>query len=78
MSRSKAQQRFPEIDPYDRGLLEVADGNRIYWETSGNPHGRPALVVHGGPGSGGRRGARTLFDPDAFRIVLFDQRGCGE
>ncbi|WP_327147798.1 prolyl aminopeptidase [Nocardia sp. NBC_01329] len=68
---------FPEIEPYDSGLLEVSDDNLIYWETSGNPRGKPALVVHGGPGGGGRRGARTLFDPDMFRIVLFDQRGCG-
>ncbi len=58
-------------------MLDVGDENRIYWESSGNPQGRPALVVHGGPGSGGSRGARRTFDPDAFRIVLFDQRGCG-
>ncbi|WP_051132949.1 prolyl aminopeptidase [Nocardia paucivorans] len=69
---------FPDIAPYDHGLLDVGDGNRIYWETSGNPDGIPALVVHGGPGGGGRRGARKTFDPDVFRIVLFDQRGCGE
>ncbi|WP_433600479.1 prolyl aminopeptidase [Nocardia sp. CA-135953] len=78
MSVSEARQSFPGIEPYESGLLDVGDHNRIYWETSGNPHGQPALVVHGGPGSGGRRGARRLFDPDAFRIVLFDQRGCGE
>ncbi len=66
------------IEPYASGLLDVGADNRIYWETSGNPDGRPALVVHGGPGGGGRRGSRRLFDPDAFRIVLFDQRGCGE
>ncbi|MFC9437412.1 prolyl aminopeptidase [Nocardia sp. NPDC057030] len=71
-------QPFPEIEPYARGLLEVGDGNRIYWETSGNPEGKPALVVHGGPGSGGKRGARRNFDPAVYRIVLFDQRGCGE
>lgn len=66
------------IGPYESGLLDVGDDNRIYWETSGNPNGQPALVVHGGPGSGGRREAGGRFDPDAFRIVLFDQRGCGE
>lgn len=71
------RQPFPEIEPYESGLLDVGDGNRIYWESSGNPHGRPALVVHGGPGSGGSRGSRRTFDPDSFRIVLFDQRGCG-
>ncbi|WP_432253229.1 prolyl aminopeptidase [Streptomyces sp. HNM1019] len=69
---------FPPVTPYAHGLLEVGDGNRIYWETSGNPQGKAALWVHGGPGSGGRRGARTMFDPEVFRIVLFDQRGCGE
>ncbi|WP_416565333.1 prolyl aminopeptidase [Nocardia testacea] len=78
MTASGSPQPFPPIEPYDSGLLEVGEGNRIYWETSGNPDGRPALVVHGGPGSGGHRGARTVFDPEVFRIVLFDQRGCGE
>ncbi|MEU6586823.1 prolyl aminopeptidase [Nocardia sp. NPDC046763] len=78
MSGSVVRQPFPEIEPYASGLLDVGDDNQIYWETSGNPHGRPVLVVHGGPGGGGRRGARKTFDPDLFRIVLFDQRGCGE
>ncbi|MFE0875958.1 prolyl aminopeptidase [Streptomyces smyrnaeus] len=63
---------------YAHGLLDVGDSNRIYWETSGNPDGKAALCVHGGPGSGGRRGSRQLFDPEVYRIVLFDQRGCGE
>lgn len=69
---------YPPIEPYQSGLLDVGDGNRIYWETSGNPDGKPAVVVHGGPGSGGRRGSRRYFDPERYRIVLFDQRGCGE
>ncbi|MFF4652094.1 prolyl aminopeptidase [Streptomyces sp. NPDC001380] len=69
---------FPPIEPYDRGLLDVGDGNRVYWETSGNPDGKPVLCVHGGPGAGGSRGSRRAFDPEVFRIVLFDQRGCGE
>ncbi|GAA2001510.1 prolyl aminopeptidase [Nocardiopsis rhodophaea] len=69
---------FPPIEPYARGLLDVGDGNRIYWETSENPDGKPALFVHGGPGSGGRRTSRQAFDPDVYRIVLFDQRGCGD
>ncbi|MEE4598477.1 prolyl aminopeptidase [Streptomyces sp. DSM 41524] len=73
-----AAEPFPPVEPYAHGLLEVGDGNRIYWETSGNPQGKAALCVHGGPGSGGRRGARGMFDPEVFRIVLFDQRGCGE
>ncbi|MGP4111066.1 prolyl aminopeptidase [Streptomyces sp. 4N509B] len=68
---------FPPVEPYAHGLLDVGDGQRIYWETSGSPEGLPALCVHGGPGSGGRRGSRRMFDPDVYRIVLFDQRGCG-
>ncbi len=69
---------FPPIEPYDHGLLDVGDGNRIYWEACGNPEGKPALVVHGGPGAGGGRGSRRTFDPERYRLVLFDQRGCGE
>ncbi|MEU6497515.1 prolyl aminopeptidase [Streptomyces sp. NPDC046984] len=71
-------QPFPPIEPYAQGLLDVGGGNQIYWETSGNPVGKAALCVHGGPGSGGRRGSRKAFDPEVFRIVLFDQRGCGK
>jgi proline iminopeptidase len=69
---------YPAVEPYETGLLDVGDGNQIYWETSGNPDGKVALCVHGGPGAGGSRGARKAFDPERFRIVLFDQRGCGE
>jgi proline iminopeptidase len=68
---------YPEIEPHRQGMLEVGDGNRVYWETCGNPRGKPAVVVHGGPGSGCSTWHRTLFDPDTYRIVLFDQRGCG-
>lgn len=75
---TRAAKLFPEIEPYEHGLLDVGDGNQIYWETSGNPTGKPALVVHGGPGGGGRHGPRKLFDPSVYRIALFDQRGCGE
>ncbi|MEU3693694.1 prolyl aminopeptidase [Streptomyces narbonensis] len=63
--------------PYDQGLLDVGDGNLVHWEVSGNPAGRPALVVHGGPGSGSSPHNRRYFDPEAYRLVLFDQRGCG-
>jgi proline iminopeptidase len=69
--------RFPAIEPYDRGMLDVGDGHRVYWETCGNPDGRPAIYLHGGPGSGSTPGARRYFDPDAYRVVLFDQRGSG-
>ena len=58
-------------------MLEVGDGERIYWETCGEPKGKPALVLHGGPGSGCTPWQRRLFDPGAYRVVLFDQRGCG-
>ncbi|NES27639.1 prolyl aminopeptidase [Micromonospora terminaliae] len=68
---------YPPIEPYAQGRLDVGDGQRIHWETCGNPGGKPALVVHGGPGSGAGASWRRLFDPAAYRIVLFDQRGCG-
>lgn len=69
---------YPELDPYDSGMLDVGDGQLIYWEASGNPRGKPAVFVHGGPGGGTDPAHRRLFDPDAYRIVLFDQRGCGK
>ena len=68
---------YPMIEPDRHGILDVGDGNLVSWETSGNPDGKPALVVHGGPGSGCAPWHRQLFDPAAYRIVLFDQRGCG-
>jgi proline iminopeptidase len=68
---------YPEIDPYDAGMLDVGDGQRVYWETCGNPSGKPALVLHGGPGSGCTPGWRRYFNPELYRIVLFDQRGSG-
>ncbi|WBO62088.1 prolyl aminopeptidase [Streptomyces camelliae] len=67
----------PEIEPYETGMLDAGDGNHVYWETCGNPDGKPALVLHGGPGSGCTPYFRRLFDPAAYRIVLLDQRGCG-
>jgi len=68
---------YPPIEPYDDGMLAVGDGNLVYWELCGNADGKPALVVHGGPGSGCGPGTRRYFDPDRYRVVLFDQRGCG-
>jgi proline iminopeptidase len=68
---------YPAIDAYDHGRLDVGDGQFVYWEVSGNPDGKPAVVLHGGPGSGSHAGARRWFDPAAYRIVAFDQRGCG-
>jgi proline iminopeptidase len=69
--------RYPEIEPYEHGMLDVGDGNLVYWEACGDPRGKPAVVLHGGPGSGCTPGARRYFDPSAYRIILFDQRGCG-
>ena len=70
-------EQYPPIEPYDEGMLDVGDGNLVHWEVCGNPRGKPALVVHGGPGSGCGPGARRYFDPERYRVVLFDQRGCG-
>jgi proline iminopeptidase len=69
--------RYPGVEPYATGLLSVSDGNELYWECVGNPDGLPAVYLHGGPGGGSRPGARRYFDPVAYRVVLFDQRGCG-
>ena len=68
---------YPEIEPHEHGMLEVGDANLVYWETCGNPRGKPAVVLHGGPGSGCSPRFRRFFDPSAYRVVLFDQRGCG-
>ena len=68
---------YPPIEPYETGMLDSGDGNSIYWETCGNPDGVPALIVHGGPGSGCSTGVRKSFDPARFRTILFDQRNCG-
>ena len=68
---------YPAIEPHDSGTLGAGDGNLLYWEVCGNPDGKPALVLHGGPGSGCTPHHRRYFDPDAYRVVLFDQRGCG-
>ena len=69
--------RFPEIEPYESGMLDVSDGHRMYWECCGNPDGKPALYLHGGPGSGSSPGQRRFFDPERYRAVLVDQRGSG-
>nr|WP_234971305.1 prolyl aminopeptidase [Jatrophihabitans endophyticus] len=68
---------YPEIEPYDSGMLDVGDGNAVYWEVSGNPAGRPVVFLHGGPGGGTGPKHRRLFDPERYRIVLLDQRNCG-
>lgn len=68
---------FPEIHPFRAGALSVSPLHRIYFEESGNPQGKPVLMVHGGPGGGSNPTMRRYHDPNRYRIVLFDQRGCG-
>jgi len=68
---------YPPIEPYETGELLVGEGNRVYWEQSGNPQGKPVVFLHGGPGGGTSPWHRRFFDPEVYRIVLFDQRGCG-
>ena len=68
---------YPPIEPTASGLLDVGDGQRVHWETCGNPEGVPAVFVHGGPGAGCSADYRRVFDPERYRIILFDQRGCG-
>src|SRR5690349_66419 len=68
---------YPPIEPYQLGMLDIGDGQRMYFEQCGNPQGKPALALHGGPGSGCGSGMRRYFDPARYRIVLFDQRNCG-
>ncbi len=69
---------FPEIEPHQQGMLEVSDLHSLYYEVSGNPEGIPVVFVHGGPGGGVSATHRRFFDPEAYRIVLFDQRGAGK
>ena len=68
---------YPISEPVASGRLEVGDGNAIWWEAAGNPEGMPALILHGGPGSGSSASTRRFFDPQRYRIIGFDQRGCG-
>ncbi len=68
---------YPPIEPYRTGMLDVGDGHSLYWELCGNPGGRPAVFLHGGPGAGCSADHRRLFDPARYNILLFDQRGCG-
>lgn len=68
---------YPPIEPYETGMLEVGDGQQIYYEQCGNPDGLPAVFLHGGPGGGCSPDHRRVFDPSRYRIVLLDQRGCG-
>ena len=71
------RERYPAIEPQQHGMLATGDGHDVYWEVCGNPAGKPALVLHGGPGSGCKPWHREMFDPERYRVVLLDQRGCG-
>ncbi|CAM0135881.1 unnamed protein product [Umbelopsis sp. WA50703] len=71
------QKTYDLVEPFDTGSLQVSDIHTLYYEQSGNPEGRPVIYIHGGPGGGSYPSDRQYFDPKAYRIVLYDQRGCG-
>src|SRR3974390_3460837 len=71
------RQLYPAIEPFNSGWLTVPGGHHVYFEECGSPGGKPALMVHGGPGGGCNPAMRRYHDPVRYRIVLFDQRGCG-
>ena len=71
------QYLYPPIDPFDQRVVDMGDGHRIYVEQCGNPDGIPVVILHGGPGGGCSPAMRRYFDPNAYRVILFDQRGCG-
>jgi proline iminopeptidase len=82
MDKNSGQKRavqylYPPVEPFDQRMLDVGDGHHVYVEQSGNPQGLPVVVVHGGPGGGCSPAMRRYFDPTVYRIILFDQRGCG-
>ena len=74
---NRASTLYPPIEPFDRQIIDVGDGHRIYVEQCGNPNGKPVVVLHGGPGGGCSPTMRRYFDPSVYRVILFDQRGCG-
>jgi proline iminopeptidase len=81
MPKTMSQHRrslFSEVEPYDVGQLKVSGLHTLYYEQSGNPNGKPVVFLHGGPGGGTNPKCRRFFDPSVYRIVLFDQRGCGK
>jgi proline iminopeptidase len=69
---------YPAIEPYEKGMLDVGDGQSLYWELSGNPNGKPVVFLHGGPGGGSSAEHRRQFNPEKYKILVFDQRGCGK
>jgi len=77
MDEHRPDPLYPPIEPYASGMLDVGDRQQIHWEECGNPAGKPVVFLHGGPGGGIESTVRRLFDPARYRVVLFDQRGCG-
>ena len=77
MTRDAKSWLYPVPAPFDSGMLDAGDGHKVYYEQSGNPAGKPVIFVHGGPGGGTSPAHRRFFNPEKYRIVLFDQRGCG-
>lgn len=77
MTSAPLTEFYAVAEPFADGLLDVGDGNHVYWATTGNPHGRPAVILHGGPGQGSSLNMARLFDPERYLVVLLDQRGCG-
>jgi proline iminopeptidase len=76
-THTSLRRYYPEIEPYDSGMLDVGDGHQIYWERVGTPGAKPAVFLHGGPGGGCNTNHRRVFDPARYDVLLFDQRGCG-
>jgi proline iminopeptidase len=78
VTKPKLNELYPPVSPYRSGFLKVSELHEMYFEESGNPHGKPAVFLHGGPGGGTEAKMRRFFDPERYRIVLLDQRGCGK
>ncbi len=74
----KRRTLYPPIEPYESGMLDVGEGHSLYWELCGNPDGKPVVFLHGGPGGGSSPDHRRQFNPDKYKILVFDQRGCGK
>ena len=78
MNPPQRRTLYPKFEPYKSGHLDVGDGHSLFWELSGNPDGKPVVFLHGGPGGGSSPAHRRQFDPQAYNVLVFDQRGCGK
>src|SRR5215204_1216228 len=78
MQTTQRRTLYPEFEPYETGMLDLGDGHSLYWELSGNPDGKPAVMLHGGPGGGSSPDHRRQWNPEKYKILVFDQRGCGK